>query len=142
MPEQRTSEQTPKRRRGADQNRRRPQSPPRDKKITIKLSQQEYADVREAAHRPHWAVRAFVAHTVMSEAKGIRQPGHAELRVLLEELMHVGGQVRQLSVNLNQAITELGSGELTQQLAAHAHACAQVVDKVDRVADEICRHLP
>ncbi|MEV4252208.1 hypothetical protein AB0J52_03450 [Spirillospora sp. NPDC049652] len=142
MPEERHSKQPPRRRRGTNQNRRRHQSPRRDKKITFSLSQQEYAALRDAASRSHLAVGAFVAHAALAEANGTRRPDQAELRMLLEELMHVGGQVRRLGVNLNQAVAALHSGELTQQLGAYAHACARAVVKLDRTADEICRRLP
>ncbi|MFC5183833.1 plasmid mobilization protein [Actinomadura harenae] len=142
MSEEPISKQAAERRPGTGRTKRRRQSPPRDKTIDFRLTQQEYAALREAANRSHWALRAFVAHTVLSEVKGTRKPEHAELRALLEELMQVGGEIRQLGVTLDQVAAELHPGELTQQLGADAQACARLVDKVDRVADAICRRLP
>ncbi|MFC4906910.1 plasmid mobilization protein [Actinomadura gamaensis] len=142
LPQERLPQQAPKRRHGTDQNRRRHQSPRRDKKITFSLSRQEYAVLRDAARRSHLAVGAFVAHAALAEATGAGRADHAELRALLGELMQAGGQVRRLGVNLNQAVAALHSGELAQQLGAYAHACARAVDKLDRTADEICRRLP
>ncbi|MCP2337951.1 hypothetical protein [Actinomadura rupiterrae] len=106
------------------------------------LSDAEHAVLISAAERDHLALGAYVARAALAHASGEPSTDHLLLRELLKELVQARGQVRRLGVNLNQSVAALYSGELTEQLAAYARACARTVDKLDQAADEICRRLP
>ncbi|MEV5571772.1 hypothetical protein AB0L06_17105 [Spirillospora sp. NPDC052269] len=135
-------EQVPKRRPGTDRNRRGLQSPRRSKRLNITLSEPESEIIREGSSRSNLSMAAFVARAALAEAKGLRDPAHAERRAALREFMRAGERVRRLGEALDRASATTCSDDPARRLDACARSCTRLVDRLDRLADEICRRLP
>ncbi|WP_026413271.1 plasmid mobilization protein [Actinomadura oligospora] len=135
-------ERAPKRRPGTDRNRRGLRSPRRSKRLNITLSEPESEIIRDGSSRSNLSMAAFVARAALAEARGARDPAHAELRAALSELMRVGERVRRLAEALDRASTAPRSDGPAQWPGSCARSCARLVDRLDRLAEEICRRLP
>jgi hypothetical protein len=111
--------------------------------VRFVLSAEEHAVVLAAAQGEGLAAGAFAAQATMAAAQARSRPEYAVLRELLEELMRASGRVHRLGVNLNQAVAALhATGKAPKQLVWYAQAAAEVVDKVDEVAEAVRTRLP
>src|SRR5579859_4150667 len=87
--------------RGGQGRRRARQPVPRTRWVEFTLTDQEYADLAEAARRAGMARRAYAATVVMDAAvNGTAITGQDPLEQLLIELMGAAGQVRRIATNL------------------------------------------
>lgn len=128
--------------RPAQVNRRAHRTPRRNRSVRFSLSEEEHALVASAASGERLAVGAYAARAVLNAARGSVQPQYALLRESLAIVMHASGQARRIGANLNQAVAALHSGEASPQLRWYAEAAARTVEKLDELADDVCRRLP
>lgn len=79
----------------------------------------------------------------MAAAANGRTVGDQEpLRQILVELMHVGGLVRRIAANLNQAAAKLNAtGQPTGDLPGYAAQTIRRADHIDQVADAVRKTL-
>jgi hypothetical protein len=127
---------------GTGGGRRSPERVPREYKVTVRLSAGELAMVTAAADRAGLAVGSFIVQAGLDRA-GHRGDGISELeRETLGELIRVGGLVRRIGVNLNQAVARLNAtGQPGPDLGPAAVYCMKVVDRIDEAAMLVYRRL-
>jgi hypothetical protein len=91
--------------------------------------------VTAAADRAGLAVGCFIVQAGLDRADH-RGDGISELhRETLAELIRVGGLVRRIGVNLNQAVARLNAtGQPGPDLGPAAACCMKVVDRIDEAA--------
>src|SRR5262245_61352265 len=85
------------------QRRRSRQASPRPRTVQFSLSEEEFAEVSEAAAKSGLALGAFAAEATLATARGIQARVWSPLRGALAELMAAAGLVRRVGTNLNQA---------------------------------------
>jgi len=129
--------------RGGQGRRRARQPVPRTRVVEFTLTDQEYADLAEAARRAGMARRAYAATEVMAAAaNGTTTTGEDPLELILIELMSAAGLVRRITTNLNQAITKLNAtGQPTGELPRYAAGSLRHADNIDAVADAVRQAL-
>ena len=71
------------------------------------LTDQELAELSDAASHAGLAKGAFAAESALAAARGSANPAGSPLRDALVELMRATGLVRRIGVNLNQAVARL-----------------------------------
>ena len=78
----------------------------------------------------------------MAAAQGEPAAGNDLTREALTALMQAAGQVHKIGVNLNQAVAKLNTtGQRSDDLAAIAAYCVQVVARVDQAALDARKRL-
>lgn len=118
--------------------RRRREARPRTRVVKLRLSEEEYAAVTDAARREGWACGAFVAHVVLAAVRGAPSARTEQVREALKSLMRAAGQVQKVGVNLNQAVAKLNAtGQRSDDLGPIAAYCARVVTRLDEAAIEL-----
>jgi len=129
--------------RGGQGRRRARQPVPRTRWVEFTLTDQEYADLAEAARRAGMARRAYAATVVMdAAANGTTISGQDPLEQLLIELMGAAGQVRRIATNLGQAVAKLtATGQPAGELPAYAAGTLRHADNIDAVADVVRQAL-
>ena len=129
--------------RGGQGRRRARQPVPRTRTVEFTLTDQEYADLAEAARRVGMARRAYAATVVMdAAANGITISGQDPLEQLLIELMGAAGLVRRIAANLGQAVAKLtATGQPAGELPAYAAGSLRRADNIDAVADVVRQAL-
>lgn len=131
--------------RGGQGRRRARQPVPRSRVVEFTLTDQEYADLVEAARRAGMARRAYVATVVLDAAANgttISASGEDPLERVLIELMSGAGLVRRIATNIGQAITKLtATGQPTGDLPAYAAGSLRHADNIDAVADAVRQAL-
>jgi hypothetical protein len=130
-------------RRGGQGRRRARQLVPRTRTVEFTLSDEEYADLAEAARRAGMARRAYAATEVMAAAaNGTTTPGQDPLEQVLIELMRAAGLIRRIAANLNQAAAKLtATGQPAGELPAYAADSSRRADHIDAVADAVRKAL-
>lgn len=106
--------------------RRRRGQVARDRRVLLRLSEDEYRALAKAAEGSGLTATGFAAEAALAAA-GKRETGPA--RLALVELMQSRTQLRKVGVNLNQAVAELHT---TAQVPAWL---ARVVERVDAAVD-------
>ena len=129
--------------RGGQGRRRARQPVPRTRWVEFTLTDQEYADLAEAARRAGMARRAYAATEVMAAAaNGTTITGQDPLELILIELMGAAGQVRRIATNLGQAITKLNAtGQPAGELPAYAAGTLRHADNIDAVVNVVRQAL-
>lgn len=106
----------------------------------FRLTEDEFAELTEAAGRAGMAVGAYAAEAALSAARGAAAEPDTVLRDALGELMRAAGLVRRIGVNLNQAVAALNStGQRPGELDECARICMQRVDRLDEAAEQVRR---
>jgi hypothetical protein len=123
--------------------RRSRQAEPRPRTVQFSLSEQEYAEMSEAAARSGLARGAFAAEATLATVRGSQARVWSPLHTALAELMAAAGLARRVGTNLNQAVARLNAtGERGEDLAAAAQFCARVIRRLDEAAEQVRRSIP
>src|SRR5207248_6667612 len=89
--------------------RRSRQSAPRPHGVKFFLTDDELAELNDAASRAGLAKGAFAAEAALAAARSSTVPIGSPLRDALVELMRATGLVRRIGVNLNHAVARLNA---------------------------------
>lgn len=129
--------------RGKTQGARRArQETPRASRVHFSLSEQEMAELQEAAGRLGMARGAFAARVVLAHVRGDTAGPEAPDRELLGELVRASVLVHRIGVNLNQAVAKLNAtGQRSGDLLPYAKACMRRVDHLDEIAEQVRKSL-
>jgi hypothetical protein len=129
--------------RGGQGRRRARQLVPRTRTVEFTLSDEEYADLVEAARRAGMARRAYAATEVMAAvANGTTTIGQDPLEQVLIELMGAAGLVRRIATNIGQAVAKLdATGQPAGELPGYAASSMRRADHIDQVADAVRKAL-
>ena len=123
--------------------RRSPQPVPRLRLVKFFLTDEELAELDEAAGQAGLARGAFAAEVTMAAARGRSARISAPLREALVELMSAAGLVRRVGTNLNQAVARLNAtGQRGEDLLPAAQFCARVIRRLDEAAEHVRRYVP
>jgi hypothetical protein len=123
--------------------RRSPQPVPRPCLVKFFLTDEELAELDEAAGQAGLARGAFAAEVTMAAARGRSAAISAPLREALVELMSAAGLVRRVGTNLNQAVARLNAtGQRGEDLLPAAQFCVRVIRRLDQAAEHVRRNVP
>ena len=125
--------------RAGSRSRRRPrQQAPRPRTVRFDLTEEEFAELEEAAGRAGLAKGAYAAEAALSAARGIAVEPDTVLREALGELMRASGLVRKIGTLLNQAVAKLNAtGQRPAELVPVAQACLRRVERLDAAAEQL-----
>jgi hypothetical protein len=111
--------------------------------VQFSLSEDEFAEVSDAAARSGLAKGAFAAEATLAAARGTQARVWSPLRAALAELMTAAGLVRRAGANLNQAVARLNAtGERGDDLAPAVQFCTRVIRRLDEAAEQVRRSIP
>jgi hypothetical protein len=123
--------------------RRSRQAAPRLRLVKFFLTDDELAELDEAAGQAGLARGAFAAEVTMAAARGRSARISAPLREALIELMSAAGLVRRIGTNLNQAVARLNAtGQRGEDLLPAAQFCVRVIRRLDEAAEHVRRNVP
>ena len=123
--------------------RRSRQAAPRLRLVKFFLTEDELAELDEAAGQAGLARGAFAAEVTMAAARGRSARISVPLREALVELMSAAGLVRRIGTNLNQAVARLNAtGQRGEDLLPAAQFCARVIRRLDEAAEHVRRNVP
>jgi hypothetical protein len=120
-------------------SRRRPrQQAARPRTVRFDLTEEEFAELEQAAGRAGLAKGAYAAEAALSAARGIAVEPDTVFREALGELIRASGLVRKIGVLLNQAVAKLNAtGQHPAELVPVARACLRRVERLDAVAEQL-----
>ena len=124
-------------------SRRRPrQQAPRPRTVRFDLTEEEFAELEQAAGRAGLAKGAFAAEAALSAARGTAVEPDTAFREALGELLRASGLVRKTGTLLNQAVAKLNAtGQHPAELVPVAQACLRRVERLDAAAEHIRRSV-
>jgi hypothetical protein len=123
--------------------RRSRQAASRLRLVKFFLTDDELAELDEAAGQAGLARGAFAAEVTMAAARGRSAAISTPLREALIELMAAAGLVRRVGTNLNQAVARLNAtGQRGEDLLPAAQFCARVIRRLDEAAEHVRRKVP
>ena len=123
--------------------RRSRQRVPRPRTVQFSLSEEEFAEVSEAATRSGLARGAFAAEAALATARGAQARVWSPLRDALAELMAAAGLARRVGTSLNQAVARLNAtGKRGEDLVPAAEFCTRVIRRLDEAAEQVRRRIP
>lgn len=109
--------------------------PSRERRVNLRLSDDEYAALAEAAGTAGLTPAGFATEAALAAARGEGMPEHRALRALLVELMAARTQVRRYGVNVNRAVAQLqATGETPGWLERAAAGADRGVARLDDAA--------
>jgi hypothetical protein len=120
-------------------SRRRPrQQAARPRTVRFDLTEEEFAELEQAAGRAGLAKGAYAAEAALSAARGTAVEPDTAFREALGELMRASGLVRKIGVLLNQAVAKLNAtGQRPAELVPVAQACLRRVERLDAAAEQL-----
>ena len=123
--------------------RRSRQAVPRPRLVKFFLTDEELAELDDAAGRAGLARGAFAAEVTLAAARGRAERAGSPLREALVELMAAAGLARRIGTNLNQAVARLNAtGQRGEDLLPAARMCARVIRRLDEAAEHVRRNVP
>lgn len=124
-------------------SRRRPRGEAaRSRTVRFDLTEQEFAELEEAAGRAGLAKGAYAADAALSAARGTVVEPDTAFREALAELMRASGLVRKIGALLNQAVAKLNAtGQRPGELVPVALACRSRVENLNDVAEHLRRRV-
>ena len=124
-------------------SRRRPRQPDaRPRTVRLGLTEEEFADLEQAAGRAGLAKAAYAAEAALAAARGKAAEPDALFQDALAELIRAAGLVRRIGVNLNQAVAKLNAtGRLPGELVPCARICMRRAEHLDAVAERLRKTL-
>jgi hypothetical protein len=132
-----------RRARQAVPRRRARQAVPRPRLVKFFVTDQEIAELDDAAGRAGLARGAFAAEAALAAARGTHLRAGSPLREALVELMSAAGLVRRIGTNLNQAVARLNAtGQRGEDLLPAAEFCVRVIRRLDEAAEQLRRRVP
>ena len=106
------------------------------------LTEEEFADLEQAAGRAGLAKAAYAAEAALAAARGQAAAPDALFQDALAELIRAAGLVRRIGVNLNQAVAKLNAtGQLPGELVPCAQVCMRRAEHLDAVAEQLRKTL-
>ncbi|MGH3220784.1 MAG: hypothetical protein ACRDPY_19155 [Streptosporangiaceae bacterium] len=127
----------------AGPGRRSRQAVPRPRLVKFFLTEEELAELDEAAGRAGQARGAFAAEAALAAAQGRSPRAGSPAREALVELMTAAGLVRRAGTNLNQAVAKLNAtGQRGEDLIPAAQFCVRVIHRLDETAEQLRRSVP
>ncbi len=120
-------------------SRRRPrQQAARPRTVRFDLTEEEFAELEQAAGRAGLAKGAYAAEAALSAARGTAVEPDTVFREALGELIRASGLVRKIGTLLNQAVAKLNAtGQHPTELVPVAQACLRRVERLDAAAEQI-----
>jgi hypothetical protein len=120
-------------------SRRRPrQQAPYPRSVRFGLTEEEFAELEQAAGRAGLAKGAYAAEAALSAARGTAVEPDTAFREALGELIRASGLVRRIGVLLNQAVAKLNAtGQHPAELVPVAQACLHRVERLDAAAEQL-----
>ena len=120
-------------------SRRRPrQQAPRPRTVRFDLTEEEFAELEQAAGHAGLAKGAYAAEAALSAARGTAVEPDTAFREALGELMRASGLVRKIGTLLNQAVAKLNAtGQHPAELVPVAQACLRRVERLDAAAEQL-----
>lgn len=110
--------------------------------MRIRVGDQEYEEIHEAAMLAGLACSAFVVKTVRTAIRE-QQPVDGVLVASHAELRNASRQVNAVGVNLNQFVRHANAhGQVPESVTWLAGYCFQVVRRVEAVIVELGRRVP
>ena len=132
-----------RRARQAVPRRRARQAVPRPRLVKFFVTDQEIAELDDAAGRAGLARGAFAAEAALAAARGTHLRAGSPLREALVELMSAAGLVRRIGTNLNQAVARLNATwQRGEDLLPAAEFCVRVIRRLDEAAEQLRRRVP
>ena len=124
-------------------SRRRPrQQAARARTVRFDLTEEEFAELEQAAGRAGLAKGAYAAEAALAAARGQAAAPDALFQDALAELIRAAGLVRRIGVNLNQAVAKLNAtGQLPGELVPCAQVCMRRAEHLDVVAEQLRKTL-
>jgi malonyl CoA-acyl carrier protein transacylase len=123
--------------------RRSRQAVPRPRLVKFFLTDEELAELDDAAGRAGLSRGAFAAEVTLAAAHGRAARAGSPLREALVELMAAAGLARRIGTNLNQAVARLNAtGQRGEDLLPAAWMCARVIRRLDEAAEHVRRNVP
>jgi hypothetical protein len=123
--------------------RRSRQAAPRPRLVKFFLTDEELAELDEAAGQARLARGAFAAEAALAAARGRPARAGSPLWDALVELMAAAGLARRIGTNLNQAVTRLNAtGQRGEDLLPAAQFCTRVIRRLDEAAEHVRRNVP
>jgi hypothetical protein len=123
--------------------RRSRQAPPRPRLVKFFVTDEELAELEQAADRAGLARGAFAAEAALAAARGTSSPASSLAREALAEVMTAAGLVRRAGTNLNQAVAKLNAtGQRGEDLVPAAELCVRVIRWLDETAEQLRRRVP
>lgn len=114
----------------------------RERELRIRVGDQEYEEIHEAATRAGLACSAFVVKVVRTAIREQR-PVDGALVALHAELRNASRQINAVGVNLNQLVRHANAhGQVPESVTWLAAYCFQVVRRTEAVIVELGRRLP
>ena len=123
--------------------RRSRQAVPRPRLVKFFVTDEELAELDDAADRAGLARGAFAAESALAAARGTPSPASSLAREALVEVMTAAGLVRRAGTNLNQAVAKLNAtGQRSGDLLPYAAESTRRARRLDAAAEELRRRLP
>ncbi len=124
-------------------SRRRPREhDARPRTVRLGLTEEEFAELEQAAGRAGLAKAAYAAEAALAAARGKAAAPDALFQDALAELIRASGLVRRIGVNLNQAVAKLNAtGQLPGELVPCAQVCMRRAEHLDAVAEQLRKTL-
>ena len=123
--------------------RRSRQEVPRPRLVKFFLTDEELAELDEAAGRAGLARGAFAAEAALAAARETPSPASSPVREARVEVMAAAGLVRRVGTNLNQAVARLNAtGQRGDDLLPAAEFCVRVIRRLDEAAEQLRRRVP
>lgn len=111
----------------------------RDREMRFRVSDEEYEEICEAAHRAGVAYGTFIVHTVQAANRQHRSR-HELTPDICEELRGIARQLNRIGVNLNQlARIANATGQPPRELPAALAYLQSVLRRVDASSVELGR---
>ncbi|GGU96093.1 hypothetical protein GCM10010182_10830 [Actinomadura cremea] len=109
--------------------------------MRFRVSDEEYEEIRAAAHRAGTAYGTFIVHTLQT-AVHQNGHGHQQTTALCEELRAIARQLNRIGVNLNQLARIANStGQTPPELPAALTYLEKILRRVDAASVETSRRL-
>lgn len=125
---------------GSRSRRRSREEAARSRSVLLRFTEEEFAQLEEAAGRAGLAKGAYAAEAALSAARGTAAEPDTVLRETLGELMRAAGLVRRIGVLMNQAVAKLNAtGQRPGELDECARICMQRVARLDDAAEQVRR---
>lgn len=116
--------------------------PGRRRQLSVRCSDEEYADIAAAARLAGLTPTGYAAEAAIAVARGTQPPRPEPWREALAELLAARAQMRRFGDNVNQAVRALNTtGAPPEVLVRAVEVTARAVEELDQAAVELVRRL-
>ena len=115
--------------------------PGRGRRVTVRLGEEEHAEIVLEAARAGLTTAGFVGAVAVAAASGMAPPVVSESRLAVGELMAARLQLRRFGVNVNQAVAAVNAsgGVVPEWLGQAVGLASRAVLRVDEAAEVLMR---